>query len=65
VDDLFLGGITKAELDSNGDNFVDDADDLVVLDAATNNLAFNFNATDTLNLLGVTSLAVGTDLFFV
>lgn len=65
ADDLFLGGITQAQLDTNADNVIDDADDLVSYDVVTDNLLLDFNATDSLSLLGVSSLSVGGDVFFV
>lgn len=65
ADDLFLGGITQAQVDSNADNVVNDADDLVAYDAVTDTLVMSFNATDRIDLLGVESLSVGGDLFFV
>jgi Ca2+-binding RTX toxin-like protein len=65
ADDLFLGGITQAQVDSNADNVVNDADDLVSYDAGTDTLTMTFNATDQINMLGVESLSVGGDLFFV
>jgi hypothetical protein len=44
---------------------VDDADALVTYDAVADSLILDFNATDRLDLLGVESLSVGGDLFFV
>lgn len=63
ADDLFLGGITQAQLDSNADNVIDDADNLVT--DTGDDLLLSFNATDSLNLLGISSLSVGGDVFFV
>lgn len=65
ADDLFLGGITQAQVDSNGDNVVNDADNLVIYNPGTDTLSFSFNATDQLDLVGVSSLSVGGDVFFV
>ena len=64
VDDLFLGGITQVQLDTNSDNVINDADDMAAYDAVTDTLSLTFNATDQLNLLGVSSLSVG-DITFV
>jgi Ca2+-binding RTX toxin-like protein len=65
VDDFFLGGIGQAVVDSNADNVVNDADDLVAYDAVTDSLTFAFNATDQIQFLGVESMSVGGDIFFV
>jgi Ca2+-binding RTX toxin-like protein len=65
VDDLFLGGITQAQLDTNADGTIDDADDLAAYDAGTDTLTMTFNATDSLALVGVTSLSVANDITFV
>jgi Ca2+-binding RTX toxin-like protein len=65
VDDLFLGGITQAQVDTNADNLVNDADDLVTYDAINDTLSISFNPTDEIDLVGVESLSVGGDLFFV
>ena len=65
ADDLFLGGIAQAQVDTNADNVVDAADDLVTYDAGTDTLSLAFNTTDQLDLVGVESLSVGGDIFFV
>jgi Ca2+-binding RTX toxin-like protein len=65
ADTLFLGGITQAQLDSNGDTVIDDDDALVSFDAVSDSLLLDFNATDSLTLLGVSSLSIGPDVTFV
>ena len=65
ADDLFLGGITKAEVDSNGDDLVNDADDLASYDVVTDTLTLSFNTTDSLSLIGIDTLSVSNDLIFV
>jgi Ca2+-binding RTX toxin-like protein len=62
-DDLFLGGVTQAGLDSNGDNLISDADDAVGL--VGTDLVIDFGSNNSLTLNGVPFLSINEDVFFV
>jgi Ca2+-binding RTX toxin-like protein len=63
VDDLFLGGITQAQLDTNGNSLLDDGDGRVSF--IDTDLVIDFGANNTLSINGVSSLGIGTDVFFI
>lgn len=62
-DDLFLGGITAAQLDTNGNSALDDADGRVSV--VNSDLVIDFGANNTLTVNGVSSLGIGSDVFFI
>ncbi len=62
-DELFIGGITQAALDTSGDGILSDADDAVSFNLS--DLVVSFDPDNSLTLVGITSLDLSSDVIFV
>ena len=63
LDDLFLGGITAVQLDTNGNSSLDDGDNRVqVIDT---DLVITIGDGNSLTVNGVSGLGIGSDVFFI
>lgn len=63
ADTAFFGGLTPAQLDTNGDTLVSDVDDLASI--VDGNLTVTLTPTDSLTFLGVNLLSLPNDVVFV